>query len=200
MLKREILWRQIADDVLEGRRTTFHQRAMAAELGMSPGNVNLALEPLRAIGAVSVAGKNLVVRDVRKILLLWAARRRPSRPLAAFTSAEHARALVRVLPPGLALTSFAGFVARYGDEPAPFSVARAYVRADDHATLVELRRRFSESPDVGAATLIVHEADSVMAHNLPEIVGPAQLYVDLWMEADFFASDYLRALEGRLVL
>ena len=27
MLKREILWRQIADDVLEGRRTTFHQRA-----------------------------------------------------------------------------------------------------------------------------------------------------------------------------
>jgi hypothetical protein len=31
-------------------------------------------------------------------------------------------------------------------------------------------------------------------------VGPAQLYVDLWMEADFFASDYLRALEGRLAL
>jgi DNA-binding transcriptional MocR family regulator len=200
MLKREILWRQIADDVLEGRRTTFHQRALAAELGMSAGNVNLALEPLRAVGAVSVAGKNLVVRDVRKILLSWAARRGPSRPLAAFTSAEHARDLVRVLPPGLALTSFAGFVARYGDEPAPFSVARAYVRADDHATLVELRRRFSESPDVGAATLIVHEADSVMAHNLPEIVGPAQLYVDLWMEADFFASDYLRALEGRLAL
>jgi hypothetical protein len=113
---------------------------------------------------------------------------------------EHARDLGRVLPPGLVLTSFAGFVARYGDEPAPFSVARAYVGADDQATLAELRRRFSESPDAGAATLIVHEADSVMARNLPDIVGPAQLYVDLWMEADFFASDYLRALEGRLAL
>lgn len=200
MLKREILWRQIADDVLEGRRTTFHQRVLAAELGMSPGNVNLALEPLRVVGAASVVGKNLIVRDVRKILLLWAARRQPSRPLAAFTSMEHARDLVRVLPPGLALTSFAGFVARYGDEPAPFSVARAYVRADDQAALVELRRRFSETSDVGTATLIVHGADSVMARNLPEIVGPAQLYVDLWMEADFFASDYLRALEERLAL
>ncbi|MHB8696172.1 MAG: RNA-binding protein, partial [Solirubrobacteraceae bacterium] len=196
----EILWRQIADDVLEGRRTTFHQRALAAELGMSPGNVNLALEPLRAVGAARVVGKDLIVRDVRKILLLWAARRQPSRPLAAFTSMERARDLVRVLPPGLTLTSFAGFVARYGDEPSPFSVARAYVRADDQATLVELRRRFSESPDAGAATLIVHEADSVMGRNLPEIVGPAQLYVDLWMEADFFASDYLRALEARLTL
>jgi hypothetical protein len=167
---------------------------------MSAGNVNLALEPLRAVGAAGVVGKNLVVRDVRKILLLWAARRQPSRPLAAFTSMEHARDLGRVLPPGLALTSFAGFVARYGDEPAPFSVARAYVRPDDEATLVELRRRFNESLDVGAATLIVHAADSVLARNLPEIVGPAQLYVDLWAEADFFASDYLRALEGRLVL
>ena len=200
MLKREIVWRQIADDVLEDRRTTFHQRELAAELGMSPGNVHLALEPLRAVGAARVVGKNLVVRDVRKILLLWAARRQPSRPLAAFTSMEHARDLGRVLPPGLALTSFAGFVARYGDEPAPFSVARAYVRPDDEATLVELRRRFNESPDVGAATLIVHAADSVLARNLPEIVGPAQLYVDLWGEADFFASDYLRALEGRLAL
>ncbi len=200
MLKREILWRRIADDVLENRQTTVHQRELAAQLGMSPGNVHLALEPLRAVGAASVVGKNLAVRDVRKILLLWAARRQPSRPLAAFTSMEHARDLVRVLPPGLALTSFAGFVARYGDEPAPFSVARAYVRPDDQATLVELRRRFNESPDVGAATLIVHEADSMLARNLPEIVGPAQLYVDLWAEADFFASDYLRALEGRLAL
>ncbi|MHB8399909.1 MAG: hypothetical protein ACYDCI_13420 [Candidatus Limnocylindrales bacterium] len=200
MLKREILWRQIADDVLERRRATFHQRSLAAELGMSPGNVNLALEPLRAVGAASVVGKNLVVRDVRKILLLWAARRQPPRPLAAFTSMERARDLLGVLPPGLALTSFAGYVARYGDEPAPFSVARGYMRAEDEATLVELRRRFSETPDLGVATLIVHDADSVMARDLPEIVGPAQLYVDLWMEADFFASDYLRALEGRLAL
>src|SRR3989304_2188539 len=129
MLKREIVWRQIADDVLEDRRTTFHQRELAAKLGMSPGNVHLALEPLRAVGA---------------------ARRPPSRPLAAFTSMEHARDLGRVLPPGLALTSFAGFVARYGDEPAPFSVARAYVRPDDDATLVELRRPFNDAPDGGA--------------------------------------------------
>src|SRR3989304_5248194 len=79
MLKREIVGRQIADAVLEDRRTTFHQRELAAKLGMSPGNVHLALEPLRAVGAARVVGKNLVVRDVRKILLLWAARRQPAR-------------------------------------------------------------------------------------------------------------------------
>src|SRR3989304_2211326 len=141
MLKREIVWRQIADDVLEDRRTTFHQRELAAKLGMSPGNVHLALEPLRAGGAAGVVGKNLVVRDVRKILLLGAARRQPSRPLAAFTSMEHARHLGRVLPPGPAPTSFAGLVARYGDEPAPFSVARAYVRPDDEPPLVAIIRR-----------------------------------------------------------
>ena len=39
-----------------------------------------------------------------------------------------------------------------------------------------------------------------MARDLREIVGAAQLYVDLWMEADFFASDYLRALDGSLAL
>lgn len=198
MLKREILWRQLADDVLDGRRTTFHQRDLAVELGMSAGNVNLALEPLRAVGAVAVVGKNLVVRDVKKILMLWGARRLPQPVTAAFVTPERARDVLHVLPPGLALTSFAGFVERYGDEPAPFTVVRAYVRADDARTLAELGRRFASALDKRTATIAIHAADAVLARDLPGIVGPAQLFVDLWSEADFFASDYLRALEGRL--
>lgn len=200
MLKREILWRMIAEDVLEGRRTSFHQRELARELDMSVGNVNLALAPLRAVGAVSVVGKTLIVRDVKKLLMVWAARRTPEPALAAFSSLESARDLVRLLPPGLALTSFAGFVARYGDEPAPYSIVRAYARGDDGRTVGELRRRFDEIADPGQAALIIHAADEVLVRSLPEVVGPAQLFVDLWSEADFFASDYLRALEGRLAL
>lgn len=200
MLKREIVWRQIADDILLDRRSAFHQRQLATELGVSLGNVNLALRPLRAVGAVAVVGKTLVVRDVRKLLAMWAARGEPPRPLAAFAALDEPSALIRLLPPGLALTSFAGYVARYGEGPAPFSVVRAYVRPADYAVLAELTRRFDRTFDAANASLVVHGADPVLARELPGIVGPAQLYVDLWSEADFFASDYLRALEARLRL
>lgn len=200
MLKREIVWRQIADDILLDRRSAFHQRQLAAELGVSLGNVNLALEPLRAVGAVAVVGKTLVVRDVKKLLAVWAARRDPLETLVAFAASESPPALIRLLPPGLALTSFAGYVARYGEGPAPFSVVRAYVRPGDDVVLAELARRFDRTADLANASLAVHAADPLLARDLPEVVGPAQLYVDLWAEADFFASDYLRALETRLRL
>ncbi|MGC8633510.1 MAG: hypothetical protein ACP5VP_02405 [Candidatus Limnocylindrales bacterium] len=199
MLKRELVWRQLADDVLTSQRPSFHQTTLAAELGMSLGNVNLALEPLRAIGAVEVVGKNLVVRDVKKILMLWAARRSPEPPVAAYASLEPARSTIRLLPPGLALTSYAGFIARYHEEPAPFAVIRGYARPGDNDVLSELERRFSPVP-TGQATIVVYSADAQMAQHFPEIVSPAQMFVDLWSEADFFASDYLRVLEGRLRL
>lgn len=200
MLKRELVWRQLADDVLTGRRSSFHQSDLAVELGMSIGNVNLALEPLRAIGGVSVVGKNLVVRDVKKILLLWGARRMPQRPIAAFTSPDNPSQMLKMLPPGIALTSFAGFVKRYREEPAPFSVIRGYVRPTDQRTLEELGRRFSRTDNVEQASLVIFAADDTMARKLPGIVSPAQMFVDLWSEGDFFATDYLRALERRLRL
>ena len=200
MLKREVVWRYVADEVLAGRRTSFHQNALAVELGMSVGNVNLALEPLRAFGAVSVVGKDLVIRDVKKILLFWGARHQPGVILARFSSQESSRGLLKVLPPGLALTSFAGFVTKYREEPAPFSVVRAYARQGDAKTLEELRRRFTQVASADQADLIVHSADPMMARKLPNVVSPAQMYVDLWSEADFFASDYLRVLERKLQL
>lgn len=200
MLKREMVWRYIADEALEGKRSTFHQSEMASELGMSVGNVNLALEPLRSIGAVEVVGKNLVVRDIKKVLMLWGARRAQPEILAAFASQESPRDLLKILPNGLALTSFAGFIERYHEEPAPLSVVRAYARPGDRRLMDELGRRFTRARDLSRATLVVYAADTLLAARLLGVVGPAQMFVDLWNEADFFASDYLRVLEGKLRL
>ena len=200
MMKRELVWRQLCDAVLAGSAESFHQRALAHELGMSVGNVNLALAPLRAIGAVDVVGKRLVVRDVKKILLAWAANRERPVPLGLFAPGNSPEETLRVLPPGVALTSFAGYVVAFGDRPAPFSAIRGYVTPGDQATVAELGRRFAPTDDPAAATITTYEADPVMAAALPAVVSPAQLYVDLWNEADFFASDYLRALETRFNL
>jgi hypothetical protein len=200
VLKRELVWRRLADDALEGRRSTFHQTTLSAELGVSLGNVNLALEPLRAIGAVAVVGKNLVVRDVKKILMLWAARRAQPELIAAYASPDNARDTLRMLPPGLALTSMAGFVSRYREEPAPLSVIRGYAPSHDDSVISELERRFIPTASTDDATIVVYRADEHLGRQLPEVVTAAQMFVDIWNEGDFFASDYLRVLEAKLRL
>ena len=49
-------------------------------------------------------------------------------------------------------------------------------------------RSGTETTGAAHTRTVVQGADSVMVHILPEIVGPAPLYVDLWIEADFFDS------------
>ena len=75
--------------------------------------------------------------------MLWGARHRLPAVLASFSTQESPRELLKALPPGLSLTSFAGFVTRYHEEPAPFSIVRAYARPTDAKVLDELGRRFS---------------------------------------------------------
>lgn len=200
MLKRELVWRQLADDVLTARRTSFHQTELSSELHMSMGNVNLALEPLKAIGAVDVVGKNLIVRDVKKILMLWAARRATPQVIAAFEAMDPPNKLLKLLPPGLSLTSFAGYTEHYHDQPAPLSVIRAYMASNELSAADELARRFTVTKSLDRAAIVVYAADDILAQQQPSVVGPAQMYIDIWNEGDFFASDYLRALEGRLGL
>lgn len=201
MLKREQVWRHLADQTLAGT-VGFHQQEIARDLAMSIGNVNLAIQPLRDTGAVEIVAKKVIVRDIRKLLTIWAARHNPEPVIAAFASAADTRGTMRLLPAGLALTSFAGVLAAYPDrpDPAPAPHVRAYIDPADSITLAELRKRFTERPDGPTATVKIHAADPVLAAKLPPIVSPAQMYVDLWHEGDFYAGDYLRALEAELRL
>ena len=195
MLKREQVWRYLADQTLDGSMA-FQQQEIALELDMSIGNVNLAIQPLRDVGAVEVVNKKLIVRDIKKLLVLWAARRTSAPVVASFAGSGSFRETMRVLPSRLTLTSFAGFAIRFPErpEPAPASTIRAYVDPQDAATLSDLRSRFSEVPLGRPAMIVVHAADALMAAAMPSAVPPAQLYVDLWSESDFYAGDYLRAL------
>jgi len=200
-LRQTAVWRKLADAALDGT-TSFTQQAIAEELGLSKGLVHHATLPLRASGAIEITGKRLVVRDVRKILLHWATLRRLDRDqIVQLHSTAAAVETVALAPPGLAFTSFAGFVRRYGEQPAPFTLVRAYANPADDALVAELSRRFADPTAGRPANLIIHAADSVMVRaGLGHTVSPAQLYVDLWNEGDFFAVDYLRDLERRLVL
>jgi hypothetical protein len=200
MKKMEVVWRQIADDILLERKSEFHQFELAAELEMSIGNVNLALTPLREIGAVDVVGKTLIIRDVKKILMFWAAKRSNLTVIGTFNTPESGTDLLTILPSGITLTSFAGYVASYNDMPAPIDMVRGYVKAEGD-TLIELKRRFREvAKDSRIATLVVHPLEYEEVDGGADSVGPAQLYVDIWNERSFFAADYLRAIEERFRL
>lgn len=199
--KQAALWRRLADAALDGT-TSFTQQALAEELGLSKSLVHHATLPLRASGAIEVVGKRLIVRDVRKILLHWATLRRLDRDqVLRLHSDVPPLETVALSPPRLAFTSFAGFVRRYGEQPAPFTLVRAYADPTDDATLAELTRRFATPTAGRPANLIIHAADALLATDgLQHTAPPAQLYVDLWNESDFFAVDYLRDLERRLAL
>ena len=199
--KQHLVWRHIADMVLERQESTVTQQAIADELEVSKALVHHALIPLRGSGAVEVVGKRLVVRDVKKVLLHWAVHRRLDRDIVLALGGEDTPdATVRSCPPGLSFTSFAGYVRRYAEHPAPYAIVRAYIDPNAEALRKELVERFPRPRGPGDPGLVLHAADPALARAKPAIVSAAQLYVDLWNEADFFAMDYLRALDRRLNL
>ena len=194
MLKRDRLYRRLADEAILSGRRDFTQAELAAALHMSAGNVHRALVSLRQSGAVEVRGKRLLVHDVPKILLTWAAQRSPQQVIAGFDVEGTTHEALKMLPPGLTLTSFAGVVERYGVEPAPLACVRAYARPGDDRVLAALRSRFLLARNPARATIVIMEADDEMAETMPEVASPAQLYVDSWWEPGVYAPDYMRAI------
>lgn len=197
--KKEQVWRYISDSTLQGRNS-FNQFKISEDLKISIGQVYKSLKPLREAGAVSIGGKQFQILDIKKVLTIWAVNRRLSsdRLPVSFAFDENPSKMISHMPGALMLTSYAGYIKRYSDAPAPLEIIRAYVRPHhEKEVLKDLESRFRPvKKNLKLGNVFVHVADE----NFPKgsVASPSQIYVDLFNETGMFQTDYVRNLERRL--
>jgi hypothetical protein len=95
------------------------------------------------------------------------------------------------MPSGAIFTAFSGYRLLFKEAPADYS--EVYVYADEKA-LKEIKERFPAKP--GPPNIVVLAKDAYLERG--PIVPVSQIYADLWNIKEWYAKEYLDALERRL--
>lgn len=191
MLKAEFVYRELLRQCFEGRKREFTQKGLAAGLRMSLSNVNHAVQPLRRMNAIKVNPRNFRVVSPKKILYYWASNRNLQKDIAYSTRVEApVREIEKRMPGGSVFTGYSGYWFRFSDAPADYS--EVYVYAED---MGEMRTRFPESKK--PANLFALQKDELM-REYSGVAPIGLLFADLWNMPEWYASDFLKALEARV--
>ena len=193
MKKIERVYREILYQSLEKKNNKLTQLALASKLNISLSTVNHALKPLRAMGAIDVKLKNFIVVDKRKILYYWASLRNISKDIIYKTRVDKPiQKIESEMPADVVYGAFTAYKFKFKDVPADYS--EAYVYSSDEMT-DDIKKRFPESKNV--PNLFVLKKDKLMK-NYGQITTLAQTFFDLWNLKEWYARDFLMALEDKI--
>lgn len=195
MKKKELVYLQMLNGMLEKHIYTFTQLGIARELGISISTINNALKPLVKMRAISVRHMNFTIRDRERVLLFSASCRNMEKDITYRTRVDAPISRIeKDMPSGAIYTAYTGYKFRYADVPADYG--EVYVYASD-ATLREIKRRFPKKS--GRENLIVLKLDPVLKKLSKNNIAPLpQIYVDLWNINTWYAKEFLKGAEKRM--
>jgi len=189
MKKIEFVYREILYQSLEKKNNKLTQLAIASKLNISLSTVSYALKPLRVMGAVDVRLKNFIVVDKRKILYYWASLRNISRDIIYKPRVgKPVQKIESEMPHNIVYGAFTAYKFKFKDVPADYS--EVYVYGSD-----DIKKRFSENKNV--PNLFVLKKDDLM-EGYGKTATLAQTFVDLWNLKEWYAKEFLIALENKI--
>lgn len=190
--KKEVVYREILTQALQHNQFSFTQLHLSKKFNISLSTVNNALKPLERIGIIEKRTRSFTLIDTRKLLLFWASERKLNKDIIYTTRSELSlKKIESLMPSKTSFTAYTAYRLQFNDAPADYGEVYVY---SNQKTLEEIKERFP--PKKGHANIIVLEKDQFLSNN-PTMPLP-QIYVDLWNIKEWYAKDYLDALEKRL--
>lgn len=193
MKKKEIVIRELLD-IAVSEKPGITQLELSKKLNVSISTVNNAVKPLVQLGAVDAKRTGLAVIDLRKSLAYLASIRNLEKDIIYKTFAGNVADIEKSMPQNIIYTAFSGFKFIFGDVPADYSEVYVY---SDEKTMPEIKKRFPLSK--GPANLFVIKADEQLLrlskNNAASLI---QIYVDLWNMRQWYAKEFIAALEKKL--
>ena len=187
MKRTEEVYREILHQAEKGNNM-LTQKAISDKLELSLSNVHNALNPLRRMGAVNVKKMCFYIINPKKILYHWASIRNLQKDIVYFTRAEKSViGIEKSMPDSIIFTAYSGYKLRFNDAPADYS--EVYVYSND---ITEIKKRFSESKNT--PNVFVLKKDKNM-DKYGKIATTANLFVDLWNLPEWYAQDFIKAME-----
>lgn len=194
MKKTEIIYREILFDVIENKRNRFTQLELSKKLNVSLSTVNNALRPLDKIGGISIEKRFFSIKDLEKILIFWTTKRNLDKDIIYKTRVDMPISdIEKNLPSKVIYTAYSAYKFKFNDVPADYSEVIVY--ADD-AEDIQVRFPFKKEH----ANLIVLKKDKEIHRLAKNNIAPlAQIYVDLWNLGTWYAKEFLKELEQKIL-
>ncbi|MBU0930082.1 MAG: winged helix-turn-helix transcriptional regulator [Nanoarchaeota archaeon] len=188
MKKIEFVYRELLYQAIEKKNRRNTQLELSRILDISLSTVNFALGPLVRMNAVKINPRNLEVIDPKKILYYWASIRNLEKDIVYKTRVnEPVNKIESEMPPDIIFGAYSAYKFKLNDVPADYS--EVYIYADEDI----IKKRFEEKK---IPNLFVLKKDILM-DRYKEITY-AQLFVDFWNIKEWYARDFLKALEEKI--
>jgi len=189
MKKIELVYREILFNAIEKNNKKLTQAYLANTLKISLSTVNLALKPLVKMNSVKINKNGFDVIDSKKILYYWASIRNVDKDIIYKTRVEEpVREIEKQMPDDIVFAAYSGYKFKFKDVPADYS--EVYVYGTEN-----IKDRFKENDK--NPNLFVLKKDSAM-EKYGKIITTANLFVDLWNLKQWYAKDFLKAVEGKI--
>jgi predicted transcriptional regulator len=189
MLKKEFVYREILYQSLENKNRKLTQLELSKNFGISLSTVNNAIRPLKEMNSIQVNLKNFIVTDPKKILYYWASIRNMNKDIIYKTRVKMSVKKIEAnMPDNIVFASYSAYKFRFKDVPSDYS--EVYVYGDE-----SLKKRFHVSKNT--PNLFVLKKDKFI-ENYGKLSNIANMFVDLWNLKEWYARDFLRALEVKI--
>jgi len=192
MKQKDAVYRHMLNEAIEKKQLSFTQLALSQMFGISLSTVSNALAPLEKIGIIGKKTRSFYIIDVKKLLMFWTTFRRLSKDIIYSTRADKpVQKIEGEMPATVVFTAYSGYRMKFDEAPADYGEVYVYANAK---ILAEIKERFPEKR--GPPNIFILEKDQNMPN---ENIAPlSQVYVDLWNLKEWYAKDFLDALERRL--
>ncbi|MEK6847700.1 MAG: HTH domain-containing protein [Nanoarchaeota archaeon] len=196
MKRIEEIYREILFEILERNRKAFTQSEMAKKLGISLSGVNIAIKRLDSLGAVKIQQRNFYILDIKKIIYLWASIRNLKKDIIFQARIDApVREIERILP-DIFYTAYSAYKLRFSDVPADYSEVYVYAEGKEFEAIRKRILDFKVSEGSKSPNFFVLKKDNSL--NLYKEIPLAQIFVDLWNLKEWYAKDFINAMEGKL--
>ncbi|MEK6892574.1 MAG: winged helix-turn-helix transcriptional regulator [Nanoarchaeota archaeon] len=196
MKKTEEVFREILHKGIEEKKFNLTQSELSKKLGISLSIINSAVKRLENMGAIKIKQREFQIIDIRKILFHWASLRNIKQDIIFKARIEMpAREIERIMP-DVTFTAFSAFKLMFDDVPADYS--EVYVYASDNE-LNDIKNRISSlkfnENDINSNFFVLKKDKNI---DLYKSIPFSNLFVDLWNLKEWYAKDFLNALENKL--
>ncbi|MBM3234623.1 winged helix-turn-helix domain-containing protein [Candidatus Pacearchaeota archaeon] len=191
MKKIEQVYREILFQAIENKKRVLTQLELSKKLGFSLSTINLAVKKLEKMNSIIIGKMNFRAIDAKKILYLWASTRNIEKDIIYKTRAEMPVTDIEKSMPEIVYGAYSAYKFKFEEVPADYSEVYVYA---SHEELEILKKRFPENGKV--PNLFVLKSSGIEKYSKTGTI--AQIFVDLWNLQQWYASDFLKALEERL--
>lgn len=189
MKKIEFVYREILFNAIEKEKKDLTQAYLANTLGVSLSTINLALKSLARMNAVRIRKRGFDIIDVRKVLYYWASMRNVEKDIIYRTRVEEpVTKIEKQMPDNIVFTAYSAYKFKFEDTPADYS--EVYVYGPE-----EIKKRFK--PNNKIPNVFVLKKDNQI-EKYGKSATIANLFVDLWNLRQWYAKDFLTALEVKI--